>query len=183
MINLIPPVARRSIIREYWIRAVTVWMFLLGTGCLIVTCLLLPTYMLVRNEIDALALQVEQNSARVANFDVSSNELVTAGRQAAVLAAPQTDTAFSIYYGALLDLAGSAVTVETMTFTRVATTTTISVTGVAATRQALATFRDEIKSQPMFIAADLPISSLIKDRDLLFTLSVVAVGSSTAVTP
>ena len=70
-------------------------------------------------------------------------------------------------------LAGSAVELRLLGYTNVGTSSTLAISGQAQNRQALATFRTAIEAHPYFYSADLPISSLIKDRDLLFTMTII----------
>lgn len=176
MINLIPTTARSKIVTEYWLRVVAVWMFLFGTGCLVVASLLLPTYMLLRGELTALRNEVIDNEARVASFSTSAKELAQAMERAQTLLAV-SGTPVTQFDARLNEIAGSAVAIESALFTLGTSTVTITITGIAETRSALATFRDAVEASPEFANTVLPISSLIKDRDLDFTMTIT--GSTT----
>lgn len=173
MINLIPPLARAMIVKEYWLRVVGVWLFLLGTGCLLVASLLLPTYMLLRTELLALREQVAANAAETATFDTSSTALATAMAEVRLLQAMSTST-YTTDIAQLTKIAGSNVALESFAFATVDSKTTITITGTATTRAALASFRDAIESDERFVDAILPISSLIKDRDIEFSMTVTS---------
>lgn len=174
MINLIPPRARATIIKEYWLRVVAVWLFLLGTGGLLVASLLLPTYMLLRTELVLLRDQVAGGAAEVANFDSSSASLATAMKEADLLKKMATSSSYTAAIERLTTIAGPAVTISTFGFARVEQKTTITITGVAATRASLASFRDTIEADANFADAILPISSLIKDKNLDFTMTLTS---------
>jgi hypothetical protein len=178
MINLIPATARRLIIREYWVRAVAVWLFLVGTGCLIVASLFLPTYVLVANQVSVLEAQVEQNSAESATYDSNASVLVTAMNQAAFLLASTTATPFSTYKSQIQVHAGAAVDIRSFQFARLGTTTAITIAGRAANRQVLAAFRDTLEADPLLVGAVLPIASLIKDRDIDFTMTLTGITTT-----
>jgi hypothetical protein len=173
MINLIPPRARAMIIKEYWLRVVAVWLFLLGTGCLLVASLLLPTYMLLRTELLSLREQVAANLAETATFDSSSTALATAMAEAKLLAAMSTST-YTVDIARLTEIAGNSVTLRSFSFVTVEGKNTITITGTAITRAALASFRDTIEADERFVDAVLPISSLIKDRDIEFSMTVAS---------
>ena len=183
MINLIPPAARRSIVREYWLRVVSVWLFLFGTGCLIVTVLLLPTYVLIHAQVATLSAQVVATSEKTATFDVSAAELIEASRLAALLSTTASTTHFSESLTALEQLAGAGITIRDVSFTRTGGNGEFTIAGGATTRQNLATFRDALEAHPAFATVDLPISALIKDRDLLFSMKVTFASSTTLTTP
>ncbi|MFM2424052.1 MAG: hypothetical protein RLZZ70_441 [Candidatus Parcubacteria bacterium] len=175
MINLIPASARRLIVREYWVRTLAVWMFLLGTGCLVVASLFLPTYVLVANQSAVLEAQVQQNSAESASFDSNAAVLVTAMNQANFLLASTTNTPFSTYETQIEKHAGLAISIGNFQFVRVSTTTSITIGGRADNRQVLAAFRDALEADPLFTEAVLPIASLIKDRDIDFTMTITGI--------
>ncbi len=178
MINLIPPAARAKIVKEYWFRVIAVWMFLLGTGCLIVASLLLPTYMLLRSELTTLRNQVMDNEVKVASFSTSAAELTKAMEQTRVLLTGGVMTPATTFDRALSELAGTAVQINATQFNFSTSSVTIMITGVANTRTDLATFRDVVEGSPLFSNAVLPISSLIKDRDLDFTMTITGTTSA-----
>lgn len=171
MINLIPPAARKNVIREYWLRVISVWLFLLGTGCMIVAVLLLPSYMLVHNQIITLGEQVTAGAEKNTTFDTSALALKKAGEQAALLMQGASTTPFSQYLLKLETLAGSGIGLYDISYTKVPQPA-ITISGTADTRENLAGFRDALEANPAFSDVNLPISALIKDRDLLFSMSL-----------
>jgi hypothetical protein len=182
MINLIPPTARRSVIREYWLRVVSVWMFLLGTGFLIVAALLLPTYVQIWIQLENLSAATGVPSEKISNYDTAVSELVAATSLARILTTEASSTQFSTYISDIAKLAGDNIAITSYTFERKPTgDTTIMVAGIAATRQVLANFEDELSNNEAFSRVDLPISNLIKDRDVLFSLQLELATSTTEI--
>lgn len=181
MINLIPPTARRSVIREYWLRVMSVWMFLIGTGCLIVAALLLPTYVQIWIQLNGLSELASASSDMVASYDISAQELIVASNQAKILNPPATSTPFSVYINNIETVSGSAVTLTAFTFVRPNIgETSISISGIARTRQDLANFRDSLSADTAYSRVELPISNLIKEKDLLFSMQLyLATSTST----
>lgn len=178
MINLIPPAARRSVMREYWFRAISVWLLLCGTGCIIIAVLLFPTYILIRMQVNQIDANMTASSDKVATFDVSSAELTLANTRAQVLTSISSSTPFSTYVDTIETLSGGEVTISQMVFARPQTGGTIKLSGTAKTRQALAQFRDALEAETAFDAVDLPISNLIKERDLLFFMDITLATST-----
>jgi hypothetical protein len=173
MINLIPPAARASVVWEYWLRVVSVWLLLIGTGCLIVVVLLLPTYVLIRLQVNEMTTNVSAASDKIATYDVSASALITASAQAQVLLSNASTTPFSNYVTQFQTQSGTEVVLREMSFNRTtAGRGTIKLAGVATNRQSLVNFRDIIAADPAFVRVNLPISSLIKDKDLLFVLDI-----------
>ncbi len=179
MINLIPPAGRARIVREYWIRVSVVWLFLFGTGCLLVASLLLPTYVLIRVQTSMLSQTVAVNIDKVTTFDVSFGELTTATNQARLLKGNGTTTTTSWYLTNLEKMAGTEVAIESFDFDRpLLHGGSVTISGLATTRQALSDFRDQIVADPAFSAVNLPIGNLIKDRDLLFSMNITFATST-----
>lgn len=179
MINLIPPAGRARIVREYWIRVIAVWLFLFGTGCLLVAALLLPTYVLIHSQTSLLSQTVAVNIDKVTTFDVSVLKLTEATNLARLLTGEGTTTLTSWYLTNLETSAGTEVTIRSYDFDRpFLRGGTVTIAGVATTRQALANFRDQVASDPVFSAVNLPIGTLIKDRDVLFSMRITLATST-----
>lgn len=179
MINLIPQSGRSWIIREYWTRVIAVWLFLFGTGCLLVAALLMPTYVLIHSQINTLAESVDNTEDKVATFDMSAGELVSASNQAAVLIGEGTTTPTTWYIEKLENSSGSAVSIRSFEINRPEWHGGyITLSGEAQTRQALADFRDRLTKDGIFSEANLPIGNLIKDKDILFSMQITIATST-----
>jgi hypothetical protein len=74
--------------------------------------------------------------------------------------------------------AGNRVSLNNFQFLKLDTSPIITVAGVAATRQDLATFRDIITTDTRISNVNLPISNLIKDKDLLFSMEITLATST-----
>ena len=172
MINLIPPTAKKSIKREYIKRVLTVWLLLFSAGFAILAVFLLPTFVALRGEISALEETAEVGLARVSQFDISATELITANTQAKSLLDRATSSSPVEVINTLTEYAGTKVTLTNFQFINLATLGKLTVSGIASTRQDLALFRDAVGNDVRFSMVDLPISNLIKDKDLLFTMNI-----------
>lgn len=181
MINLIPPAAKRTVIIEYWVRVVSVWMVLLGTACLITATLLLPTYMMVRGKLGEMEAAAAKNAASAATFDSSAAALTRAMAEANLIMASSTAVTFTNYETDLMAEAGTQIEVTELQFVRLATTTAVTVVGTAKTRAALAAYREALEANVHFFEVQLPLSSLVRDRDLPFTMMMFA--HNTNITP
>ncbi len=175
MINLIPPSARAAVQKEYWLRVTAVWLMLGGVGALLATSFFLPLYVRVQSELSLLEEEINRNAAAVATFNTSSAALETAMSQAKLLMLYASTTPLTTYDAKIIELAGSGVTVASIEYVRSEATVAIKVTGVARSRSELARFRDDLEADALFESVILPISSLIKDRELDFTMNVTGV--------
>lgn len=181
MINLIPPAARKSVAREYWLRVISVWLFLFGTACLIVAVLCLPTYMLIHLQTMTLDEQLSLASEKNATFEVSASALLQANVQAEILTQSASTTPFSVYLTTIETIAGTAIILQDIALAETPQGGTMKLSGTATTRQALANFRDALETHPAFAAVNLPISSLIKDQDLLFAMDVILATTTVSI--
>lgn len=174
MINLIPTSARKRIRTEYWVRVVSVWALTLAAALAVVAVLLLPPYVLVSSQERAYEASAAIARGEVLEADEAETALTAANEQSrrVITAAeqPRLLTVFAI----IESLAPPAVELRQLRFNRTETgeIAPVSVSGVAATRQALAGFRDALESHERIARVDLPISNLASDRDLTFSITI-----------
>lgn len=178
MINLIPPIARKKVAREYWLRVSAVACFAVGTVSLIAGVLLLPTYVLIQLQIDVQKSSADTLTDTASSYDVSAAQLINASRQAQLLVERSQSAVVSSYVQTIETIAGPDIAVIDTEYTKGDVTDALSVSGQATTRQALVSFRDQLEANPQFEAVDLPISNLIKDRDILFTITMLGTPES-----
>ncbi len=183
MINLIPPVAKKIMARDYLTRVGTAWVFLIGTACIIIALLLLPTYVLIQVKTSLVSEQAKDATEKMASYNVSATELQTANRQAQILLQDPEQTTFSDFIVYLESVAGSDVVVNEFHFIRTKNAGSAILSGVAKTRQSLADFRDVLEVDNRFVKVDLPISNLIKDRDLPFSMTLTMSTTTATTTP
>lgn len=181
MINLIPPAARRAVIKEYWIRVCTVWFFLITFAALSVTILKTPTLMVVLAQSaqysDAMSAAAKEQEAS----ELSEASIESANRQAIHLMSSASSTPFSVVMRELRALSGTGVVIKEFTLNRTeGTLGTIMITGIADSRSALTGFNDAIKAHPLFTDAVLPIANLAQDRDINFQITITAAETKVA---
>ena len=58
----------------------------------------------------------------------------------------------------------------------------LSIKGIEVNRQGLISFTDMLKKDPSFASVDLPISNLVKDRDISFSISIKLKSTALPVT-
>ncbi len=171
MINLIPPVVRKSIITEYWVRVVSIWLFIVAVVATAVVFLSLPVYVLVSSKVDVYAQSAAEATERVTEYDLSAGALVRANVMAQRVFELRKVEKFSSTISAIEVLQGSEIEIEGFEFAREEDALApVKVTGRAATRQALSDFREALLSQETISEVVLPISNLAKDRDIQFSV-------------
>ena len=180
MINLIPAAAKSSLIKEYWMRAVTVWFFLWSVAILLGVFIMAPSYVLIHSQVTAYQDSAQTATEKIANYEAVSKELAQSGTWAGMMknnfALPQT----SAYIGLLRSLEGDGIEISTIAITRGEKgVEPIVVNGVADNRQALASFRDTLMAQAVVSSVDLPLSNLAKDKDFPFEVTVTVDNTKT----
>lgn len=178
MINLVPPAAKKSIAFEYWKRVIAVWLFLFSGAFVILAVFLLPTHMALRSEIGFLEETVAAGVDRFSNYDISATELITASKRAQLLLENNATNSPSGLIAVLTQYAGANVVVNNYQFTKLDSVPTITLAGLAVSRQDLARFRDSVSADSRFALVNLPISNLIKEKDLLFSMEITLATST-----
>lgn len=173
MINLIPPEAKKTVKYEYWIRVFTVWGFLLSGVCIIAILLLVPSYVLVESEFEALDHEVMRKSGSEETYTAAEEQVSIANRVARQLDVSEPRTSASEVLAAINNLERSGIDLRTYEISRVdGSIQTVQIVGNAVTREALIDFKEELERSPLFESAAVPISDLARESDLPFSIII-----------
>lgn len=173
MINLIPPTAKRSIKIEYWTRVVSVWSILLAIALFASASVLLPAYVLIGAQVAVYETSAAEASQKVADYQNVSVALVDASQQAKLALDELSRPDFSSYLYLFTSLQGETIQLTELRLGRTdAGFEAVTIAGVAADRQALASFRDELRAHERVADVELPIRNLARDRDIAFEIKV-----------
>lgn len=174
MINLIPPSAQSQVKREYWIRVISVWLFLLGFACITVATLNVPVYVLLKNQLGSLENEYAKTSTANQSFKESEQAMVSANAISKLLTSANETTPFMEVINELRTLAGAGVAIEDFNLIRTeGVISSITITGEADSRLLLSEFQQKLEKNPTFANAKLPLSNLAKDKDIPFTITIV----------
>ncbi len=177
MINILPYNQKRTIrtIRYLRIMTVVVWgLIILGVAA---GALFLPSLLTVNSRYAIEVAQtrhLEQSGVIVKAADVVDLQQRTKSIKDK-LAAPRTKTPLE-YIAYIRNHEGTGVRLTGFT---VHTTEkpTISVVGVAPTRQSLQGFVDALKSDPLIESVESPVTNFVKSTQSEFTISVIFITS------
>ena len=175
MINFLPPEAKTLVKHEYRIRLASVWALLLAVVAATGAGLLVPSYVLLGRQIEALLLSDAgiRDESKVEAYKASRQDLVKAQALAAQLAVPRRHPAGSDVLRQVQDARSRSITISNFAYTYSdAGVELLRVDGVAATREALTQFSATLERNPLFLRADVPVSSLVAERDLPFTITI-----------
>lgn len=179
MINLIPPAARRGVLREYWLRVGVVFLFLLGFAGVAVAALSTPAFVLIYTETKAVSGQYADVQEVQEELRQAETVIKQANELAGHLGEISTTTSFSVIISEINQLSGREIELSQYQFVRVGDEIgEISIGGVAVTRTALADFSAALEAHAWFEEANIPISNLAEDQDVPFTLTITPVKQS-----
>ena len=173
MINLIPPTAQAQVVTEYWLRVISVWLFLLGTVILVIAILNVPAYVLVHNQLDTYLQEFTNATTNKESFTAAELSITRTNTIATLLAKPAPAISFTKLVSELEKSKSPGIIIFDFSLIKVKDAIdTITVTGQADSRATLSTFRDTLDMNPLFGKVTLPLSSLAKDKEIPFTITI-----------
>lgn len=174
--NLLPPERQRALSRIYLTRLSIVGAAFIIALTVASAVLLLPTYMFLTQSAESKEKRLAAVNAALATSDetVLSERLAALTKDAAILATLADNPSVGESIRAILSVPRSGITVSgfSYAFERAAGSRTVSLTGVAATRDALWRYQLALEDAPSILSASLPVSAYAKDADISFTISV-----------
>jgi hypothetical protein len=176
MINLIPPKAKKAIVREYWVRVISIWLVLLGVVFFALTLLSLPSWVLV----NALSTTINTRMNQIEGDQQTYSELAKEVKDFNEIIKQVDGTKARVNFSELIytldDIAGDNILLTQFSLKETeGKIDKINLIGYAATRVDLSNFREVLENHDLFSDVDLPISNLAKDKDITFSLSVAYV--------
>lgn len=174
MINLIPPVAKRNVKREYWLRVLVVWLFLFDFCILVAALLTTPSFVLVQGQLAAFEQQMQSAAAEASEQQALSDTIRHANEQAGTVLAVSSVDAITPYLERIEAIRTPAIQLTNLAVQRTETAvSSITVSGVAQTRQSLTGFSNALVADELFTAADVPLANLAANENLGFTIDII----------
>ena len=173
MANLLPPFARKKLVREYWVRVATLVLFMLSVVMVAQIIMLLPTYVTMSQQVTAIEETFADAEAEQVRTDEAMAELQVANRLVRYLHEGGGVSTFTHYYNELQTVSGQGVFLTEFSIqTTDGVTDAISVRAVATTRQVLIDFLDDLQRHPEFGRVDVPIENLAQSENIEFSVRV-----------
>jgi len=173
MSNLLPLPAKQRIVHEYWIRVISVWLFLVTFALVIVAALMAPTYFLISSQLQVIGNEYADAESTEASFAETNATIEEANALAQMLNVTEQDPSFSDLIAELEQVTATGVTLTNITLTKSgAELPNISIVGVADTRASLANLKDAILSSKYFSDAKIPLSNFAKEKDIDFSITI-----------
>ncbi|MSU74812.1 hypothetical protein EXS57_03490 [Candidatus Kaiserbacteria bacterium] len=174
--NLLPPERQRALSRGYFLRLGVVVAIMVSALTIISGLLLLPTHVFLTQS----AATKQAHLANIESILSSSNEVEVSARLAAlsndiaILATLGNAPSASATLRSILAIPHPGVALSGFVYTPPAggSTGTLSVSGVATTREALRSYQLALQTDPFATTADLPVSVYAKSSNIAFTVSM-----------
>ena len=173
MANLLPPFARKALIREYWARVVTLTLFMLAVALVSLSIMLLPTYMNLSAQVELMQASLQAAETEQERVDAALSALQTTNRLVRLLREQPDTVPLTRYYYELQTLAGPSVTITRISIqAEDQSVPEIDMSAVAATRQSLIDFLDDLQQHAWFGRVAVPIENLAQSENINFSVRV-----------
>lgn len=173
MANLLPPFARKQLIREYWVRVLTLTLFMLAVVLLAIAIMLLPTYRTLSTQVAAMQDSLEDAEVEQARITASLTELQTTNRLLSYLRDVPATPSFTHYYYELQAIAGPGILITSINIqTNERVVSAVDMVAIASTRQGLIDFLDDLQRHPEFGRVAVPIENLAQSENIEFSVRI-----------
>ncbi len=177
MANLLPTNTKKTIRKEYRFRFLIVSSVMLAALIGSALLLLLPGYTLssLRGDIASDQLAFEKNKSTSLKEEEENNRIILGVNSKLRLLSVQKDGGPSAYdtLNRIIEIKNSDIKISSFFFGKNADNTSLSLSGVAATRSTLLDFINTLKAEKDFISVDLPISNFVEQRDIDFSIKII----------
>lgn len=169
MINLLPPEAEKVWMREQRLRAAATFCLMAALVSLVVLVASLPTGELLARHGESLAQDDSLAQEVQARAEDVERELKTTRSLIEHLSQSSVSKQYSVLIALMDDLAAEEATLTHFNF---GDKKELELNGVAATRASLSSFRERLENHESVKAVDSPLSNLVKDTDVPFSMTI-----------
>ncbi len=164
---------RARIMGKYKSRFAIIYAFMLGVLFIFGSVLTIPTYILLESRLSAAKLEdsviVKTSSETGAPID---SEITAIKRRISVIEIDSAEVPIGTILERILSKKGNDIRIEGIALRRNSERGSISITGVAPSRDSLVALSKRLQGEPSFINVDLPVGSLTRSKDVPFTINI-----------
>lgn len=175
--NLLPDTRKKSLARLYLVRVAVVGTLLLSLVLFIHVVLGLPTLLLAKSLVAENAAELAALTTRLAGSEDKQvgQRIATLNTLAEALTKTAETPSVSDVVRAISALPHSGVRITSLSYARdtAGTANRMTLTGTAASREALRTYVATLSGLPYVKSVDLPISAYAKETDITFTITLI----------
>lgn len=185
MINLLPKPEKDSIRKEYRLRVAVVSFAILSLALVLAVFSFLPTYLFTLSRYQAFLTesQSDETQSRISQVKGMEATVRNVNSKIDLLKSAANTPMVKDIFLEILESKTSGITITELSYDFGGVTSkkgketavspsNISVTGMSSDRAALLAFKDALSQKKEFKTVDLPISSLVKDTDLSFSINL-----------
>lgn len=176
MFTFLPHKERQSVLKEYRKKLLLIYVAIVTFAGVAWIVSLIPSYVLVTAKRDSALIQKASPTAGVDTEKISSTEkeLTGARNKLAVLAPFTSRQPMSFILAKLFYRIPSGVSLSSITVNRGTEKGTITISGIASTRDTLVSFSKALEGEAFFKKVELPVSNFTKGKNVPFTMSIAA---------
>lgn len=174
MFTFLPYEARQAVIKEYKKRLFLIYVAIVTFACVAWIASLVPSYVLVTVRRDEMISQKNvsttvKDADRLASIE---KEIDLAKAKLSVLTPVISKQSISFVLNKLFSRLSPGISLTAISVGRGDSQGTMSISGVARTREALVSFSKMLEGEVFFKKVELPVSNFTKGRDVPFTMSL-----------
>ena len=178
--NLLPEDRQRTLRHGYFLRlGVVALIFLILLTCA-AAVLLIPTYVFLAENAHAKEVHLAGIESAASSTDSSalSKQLATLSDDSNILGMLTETPSVSAIIRSVLAISRPGITLSGFSYAPMGSknANVLTISGMAATRDALRSYQLELQNAPFAASADLPVSVYAKDTDISFTITVTLVS-------
>lgn len=176
--NLLSLERRSALRRDYFIRLSIVAVFLVIALILAAAALLLPTFVFLTANESAVKTRLASIESTLSSSDdiALSAQLAALSNSAASLSALANTRPVSMVVRTILAVSRPGVTLSNFVYSAATNAnnnqSTLAISGIAATRDALRSYQLALQGSSFVHSADLPVSAYAQDANIAFTITV-----------
>ncbi len=169
MINLLPTQAKKIVRREHNMRLVAVLLLSLSFVALILLLMSVPTWLMLNYQTIGEEKDQVLLDEIAAERSGAEKELTETQRIIEHLSHKTSVRKHTAIIETLDQLGGTDILIDQFNFDAKGK---LILTGIASTRAALSSFRDQVEGSDDFKSVDLPLSSLVQESEAAFTMTI-----------
>ena len=175
MANLLPQKERKRFEWEYKSRLLTIALLFLMSTIALGIILLLPSYFVSKSKGESISRQSEllKKTISLRESDTSVMSLLATKQKINQLVEVQKQVLQTEIIQTIIQNTDENITIDAFYYTQeTGSGGEIRITGKADSRTALLSFSDSLKKENLFSRVDLPVSSLARDSDITFSITL-----------
>lgn len=176
MINLLPISGIKRVISEYRIRLTATALVMLATTMIIAIILLVPAYLLASHKQSTVVENLSKTDDKKTSFQEAKNlEIIVKETDTTIDLLNEKGKKFTLSSDLLQKTAHyktEDIKIRGIFYNKTDIESTLSLKGMATNRQSLTNFVEILKKDAVFKDVSLPISDLVKDKNIDFTVMI-----------